>query len=111
MRGAPAVTGDVPSEGFLSDAEDFGVIALCEVANAAAFKKSGNVYVVPHENHVVTSCFFVLPGKNSHALRLPTDSTHAAFEREVRECMRTLTKAHGDAAAASSSGKGGGDGA
>jgi len=71
------------------------ILALCEVADVKTIKKTGQIWVAPDEDCVVTRFLFAFPDgfiTGGGAGGLPADSTAEAFEDEVRRCIAGLSE-------------------
>ena len=71
------------------------ILALCEVADVNTIKKTGQIWVAPDEDCVVTRFLFAFPDgfiTGGGAGGLPADSTAEAFEDEVRRCIAGLSE-------------------
>jgi len=72
---------------FITSGASLGCIALCEVVDTG-IRKSGDIWVQPDEEAVVTRFFFVYPGGNppSTAMSLHTQ-TNSAFKQEILQAV------------------------
>jgi len=70
--------------------KSFDCIALCEVINSPGLRKSGDIWVEPAEEHVVTRFFFVYPSNMSNRPRTSRDlhtQTGREFKRQIEKAM------------------------
>lgn len=96
----PQTKPPAPNNAFLVG-RDLRIIALCEVADAPSIKKTGNIWVCPDEDAVITRLLFAFPtgvDKGGRDRGYGEDTLLPAFEDEVRACIAGIRSTADDAA-------------
>lgn len=95
---APAAKAVAGSHNRFLSSNNVWCIAVCEVIDHE-LRRNNNIWVMPHEDHVVTRFFFVYTEANANASQCSTSS--AEFRNELLSAMDfyTVSKAEAEAGA------------